>query len=80
MWFIALTSLSRPGFESMTDKLAEMSYASSSSFLLFFVTFYILNIATAVQGKDALVEKFRNSPVMLNHHDNRPKVSFLSLV
>ncbi|KAJ5578851.1 hypothetical protein N7450_007718 [Penicillium hetheringtonii] len=44
-----------PGFETMTDKLAEMSYAT-------------------VQGKDALVEKFRNSPVMLNHSDNRPKL------
>ncbi|KAJ5966043.1 meiosis protein MEI2 [Penicillium waksmanii] len=27
-----------------------------------------------VQGREALVEKFRNSPVMLNHPDNRPKL------
>ncbi|KAJ5677460.1 meiosis protein MEI2 [Penicillium maclennaniae] len=27
-----------------------------------------------VQGKDALVEKFRNSPVILNAPDNRPKL------
>ena len=39
-----------------------------------------LNIVTAVQGKDALVEKFRNSPVMLNHSDNRPKVSLLASI
>jgi hypothetical protein len=30
----------------------------------------------AVQGRDALVEKFRNSPVILNSPDNRPKVAF----
>ncbi|KAJ5675894.1 hypothetical protein N7462_008791 [Penicillium macrosclerotiorum] len=31
-----------------------------------------------VQGKDALIEKFRNSPVILNSYNNRPKLFHLS--
>jgi len=40
-----------------------------------------LSIVTAVQGKDCLVQKFRNSSVMLEHPTFRPKVrnsSFLN--
>jgi hypothetical protein len=34
----------------------------------------ILTICAAIQGKDCLVQKFRNSSVMLEHPSFRPKV------
>lgn len=34
----------------------------------------MLIIITAIQGKDCLVQKFRNSSVMLEHPTFRPKV------
>lgn len=33
-----------------------------------------------IQGKDCLVQKFRNSSVMLEHPSFRPKVCFLPLI
>lgn len=35
------------------------------------------DIAAAIQGKDCLVQKFRNSSVMLEAAHYRPKVSFM---
>ncbi|KAJ5246936.1 meiosis protein MEI2 [Penicillium chermesinum] len=45
-----------PGYNRPSEKIAEISYATS-------------------QGRASLVEKFRNSPVMLDLRDNRPKLA-----
>jgi hypothetical protein len=37
------------------------------------------NLSQAIQGKDCLVQKFRNSSVMLEAPHYRPKVSHLLL-
>ena len=56
-----------------SDKVAEISYASA---LLFSWDFHIfLTRTTAIQGKKELVNKFRNSSVMLVEPSYRPKVS-----
>lgn len=55
-----------------SDKVAEISYASKFVFLL--VMFPDTDLHPAIQGKDCLVQKFRNSSVMLEAHHYRPKV------
>lgn len=47
-----------------------VSQPSSINFLI-----YILSRIIAIQGKDCLVQKFRNSSVMLEAPHYRPKVS-----
>ncbi|PYI10899.1 meiosis protein MEI2 [Aspergillus sclerotiicarbonarius CBS 121057] len=47
-----------------SDKVAEVSYASS----------YSSKSKWTIQGKDCLVQKFRNSSVMLEHPSFRPKI------
>lgn len=71
----------RPGYPANRheNKLAEMSYASSWPALYPCATSNLTSY-TAVQGKDALVDKFRNSPVILNTPDNRPKVEESTLI
>ncbi len=39
----------------------------------------MLILGLAIQGKDCLVQKFRNSSVMLEHPSFRPKVLSLTL-
>jgi hypothetical protein len=55
-----------------SDKVAEVSYASEYLAVLELPS---TDIATAIQGKDCLVQKFRNSSVMLEDREFRPKVS-----
>lgn len=54
-----------------SDKVAEVSYASmhSSRFCMLSSLW-----CSAIQGRDCLVQKFRNSSVMLEHPSFRPKV------
>lgn len=58
-----------------SDKVAEISYASKCRFIE--ILDLALTVRTAIQGKDCLVQKFRNSSVMLEAHHYRPKVSSL---
>ena len=55
-----------------SDKVAEISYASK---LLQFPVSIKLRWPLAIQGKDCLIQKFRNSSVMEEWHGYRPKVS-----
>ncbi len=55
-----------------SDKVAEVSYASKNTEITSEAT---LMIVAAIQGRDCLVQKFRNSSVMLEHPGFRPKVS-----
>jgi hypothetical protein len=59
-----------------SDKTSEISYASELSLFLFMTT---LTIITAIQDRANLIQKFRNSSVMLEHPDYRPKVSNILL-
>lgn len=63
-----LTS-SRDSFKS--DKIAEVSYASMFDFVF---SLKITNLFAAIQGRDCLIQKFRNSSVMLEPPHYRPKV------
>lgn len=56
-----------------SDKIAEISYASELS-LFFMDCNALLTVTTAFQGKGELVNKFRNSSVMLVESAYRPKV------
>ncbi|KAL8944397.1 MAG: hypothetical protein Q9216_000448 [Gyalolechia sp. 2 TL-2023] len=55
-----------------SDKVAEVSYASEACALGSGMHAYFFSLA--IQGKDCLVQKFRNSSVMLEHPSFRPKV------
>ncbi|OJJ38553.1 hypothetical protein ASPWEDRAFT_168455 [Aspergillus wentii DTO 134E9] len=55
-----------------SDKVAEVSYASK--FLNTANFCHALKLGVAIQGKDCLVQKFRNSSVMLEHPSFRPKI------
>lgn len=55
-----------------SDKVAEISYASMDMSVS--VGLPSLTSFTAIQGKDCLIQKFRNSSVMLEHPTFRPKV------
>lgn len=62
-----------------SDKVAEISYASKFH-LWYAKARWILTpslSSLAIQGKDCLVQKFRNSSVMLEAPHYRPKVSHL---
>jgi hypothetical protein len=72
---IPKTNEDRNCFKS--DKIAEISYASQSALrphALFHSKMLTQNF-TAIQGKDCLVQKFRNSSVMLEASHYRPKVT-----
>jgi hypothetical protein len=56
-----------------SDKVAEVSYASK--FCISFLKCMHLKYSAAIQGKDCLVQKFRNSSVMLEPEHYRPKVN-----
>ncbi len=70
----AVADLSRNCFNS--DKVAEVSYASKYHPVPLTTP---LTQSTAIQGKDCLVQKFRNSSVMLENPAFRPKVSLISV-
>lgn len=58
-----------------SDKVAEISYASKLLISIPSLCPWMLNYNLAIQGKDCLVQKFRNSSVMLEAPHYRPKVS-----
>ena len=64
--------LTSPRNRFNSDKVAEVSYASK--FLSSFTAEDFSDRSQAIQGKDCLVQKFRNSSVMLEHTSFRPKV------
>lgn len=55
-----------------SDKVAELSYASKFSLIHF--SCLLLMPSAAIQDRENLIQKFRNSSVMLEHPDFRPKV------
>lgn len=57
-----------------SEKVAEVSYASKFVAFSAAVWFPGLMTLTAIQGRDCLIQKFRNSSVMLEQKDFRPKV------
>ncbi|KAL8928030.1 MAG: hypothetical protein Q9208_002105 [Pyrenodesmia sp. 3 TL-2023] len=57
----------------ITATLAMLSSISRIQFRLLTLSLLGLVVA-AIQGKDCLVQKFRNSSVMLEHHSFRPKI------
>ncbi|KAI8299723.1 hypothetical protein K4K61_010380 [Colletotrichum sp. SAR11_59] len=62
-----------------SDKVAEISYASESSRLWVAMSNPAANqTREAIQGKDCLVQKFRNSSVMLEAAHYRPKLFYTS--
>ncbi|KAI8186821.1 Meiosis protein mei2 [Colletotrichum sp. SAR 10_70] len=64
-----------------SDKVAEISYASESSRLWVAMSNPAANqTREAIQGKDCLVQKFRNSSVMLEAAHYRPKVRLCILL
>lgn len=54
-----------------SDKVAEISYASRYKWL---ATERMTDSSAAIQGRDCLIQKFRNSSVMLERPQFRPKV------
>jgi len=60
-----------------SDKVAEISYASKSYGCCCRAT--ITDHLPAIQGRDCLIQKFRNSSVMLERPAFRPKVSLARL-
>lgn len=68
--FGVISDKSRHRFKS--DKVAEVSYASK---FLRLPKEHLSDKPIAIQGKDCLVQKFRNSSVMLEPPHYRPKVS-----
>jgi hypothetical protein len=56
-----------------SDKIAELSYASGS---IHSTSIPISDHSTAIQNRENLIQKFRNSSVMLENPDYRPKVGF----
>lgn len=56
-----------------SDKVAEVSYASMRSSRCCMLSSLL---CSAIQGRDCLVQKFRNSSVMLEHPSFRPKVTW----
>ncbi|KAI8274836.1 hypothetical protein K4K60_009214 [Colletotrichum sp. SAR11_57] len=64
-----------------SDKVAEISYASESFRLWVAMSNPVANqTREAIQGKDCLVQKFRNSSVMLEAAHYRPKVRLCILL
>ncbi|KAJ0336187.1 hypothetical protein COL154_008749 [Colletotrichum chrysophilum] len=64
-----------------SDKVAEISYASESFRLWVAMSKPVANqTREAIQGKDCLVQKFRNSSVMLEAAHYRPKVRLCILL
>ncbi|KAI1433961.1 RNA recognition motif 2-domain-containing protein [Xylaria sp. CBS 124048] len=59
-----------------SDKVAEISYASKIIHLSSYLVHFILTSEPAIQGKDCLVQKFRNSSVMLEAPHYRPKLYY----
>lgn len=56
-----------------SDKVAEVSYASEYIGSTLGIDAHCFDLA--IQGRDCLIQKFRNSSVMLEHPSFRPKVS-----
>lgn len=62
-----------PGTASTAIRLLRSPMLVSNS-LLFLIIVFILTYLTAIQGRDCLIQKFRNSSVMLEDPSFRPKV------